>query len=100
MGALYGLFVSKVCFLKARPARAWRHGISVIRLRENVKGDWRDFGFSLRAFGAKLCPRAAMPKIRMDVPPWRAAGYQVWCCALRNTMPKIRMDADFRQRKG
>jgi hypothetical protein len=26
-------------------------------------------------------------------------GYQLWCCALRNTMPKIRMDADFRQRK-
>jgi hypothetical protein len=28
-----------------------------------------------------------------------AAGYQVWSLASPNSMPKIRMDADFRQRK-
>jgi hypothetical protein len=41
-----------------------------------------------------------MLKIRMDVPPWMAAGYQVCGCALRNHMLKIRMDADFQPRNG
>jgi hypothetical protein len=40
-----------------------------------------------------------MPKIRMDAPPWMAAGYQGWSLAKPNAMPKIRMNADFRQRK-
>jgi hypothetical protein len=33
------------------------------------------------------------------VPPWMAAGVQVWGCAERNPMLKIRMDADFQPRQ-